>query len=326
MPDANEPRIGLCLSGGGFRATLFHLGVTRYLYERGLLRNVTHITSVSGGSILAAHLVLHWERYNGSPSEFDAAVAELAGIFRHDLRGRVVCPWLFSCVTYPFTRLWCPRWWWRTRRLQAGYDLLYRGARMADLDQPGRPKLSILATSMTSGDMACFAGRKFLVVRNPDLDGSNGARIFPEVTPAGDVPVALAVAASSAFPPLFPPVVVGEETFGGADFPTPCHLADGGVFDNLGIRRLAWMARPDGGLELDMLVVSDAQRAFETEVQSEYNFLWTRAARSTDLMMNRLSFGEKRAAAHLAKERGWRLRDCELLRHVDSAKPYALSD
>lgn len=51
--------IGLALSGGGFRATLFHLGVIRFLYERGLLPKVRIICSVSGGSILAAHLSSH---------------------------------------------------------------------------------------------------------------------------------------------------------------------------------------------------------------------------------------------------------------------------
>jgi predicted acylesterase/phospholipase RssA len=66
-------RIGLALSGGGFRASLYHLGLVRFLRDAGILSHVTHITSVSGGSILAAHLVLNWDRYNGAPSEFEAA-------------------------------------------------------------------------------------------------------------------------------------------------------------------------------------------------------------------------------------------------------------
>jgi predicted acylesterase/phospholipase RssA len=57
-------RLGLALSGGGLRATLFHLGVVRFLRDAGLLGDVTHLVSVSGGSILGAHLALNWERYN----------------------------------------------------------------------------------------------------------------------------------------------------------------------------------------------------------------------------------------------------------------------
>src|SRR5262249_61902601 len=59
-------RLGLALSGGGLRATLFHLGVVRFLRDAGLLRDVTHVVSVSGGSILGGHLALNREHYNGS--------------------------------------------------------------------------------------------------------------------------------------------------------------------------------------------------------------------------------------------------------------------
>ena len=50
---------GLALSGGGFRATLYHLGVIRYLRDSGGLQHVSDIAAVSGGSILAAHLALN---------------------------------------------------------------------------------------------------------------------------------------------------------------------------------------------------------------------------------------------------------------------------
>src|SRR5208283_2940969 len=48
--------IGLSLSGGGFRATLFHLGVIRRLHEFGILAKLTTVSSVSGGSILNGFL------------------------------------------------------------------------------------------------------------------------------------------------------------------------------------------------------------------------------------------------------------------------------
>jgi predicted acylesterase/phospholipase RssA len=58
---SNMAKLGLALSGGGFRATLFHLGVVRFLRDARALQDVTEVASVSGGSILAAHLVLNWE-------------------------------------------------------------------------------------------------------------------------------------------------------------------------------------------------------------------------------------------------------------------------
>jgi hypothetical protein len=48
--------VGLSLSGGGFRATLFHLGAIRRLNEFGILPKITTISSVSGGSILNGFL------------------------------------------------------------------------------------------------------------------------------------------------------------------------------------------------------------------------------------------------------------------------------
>ena len=56
------------LSGLSFRATFYHLGVVRFFRDSGALQDVIDIASVSGGSILAAHLVLNWNRYNGDDS------------------------------------------------------------------------------------------------------------------------------------------------------------------------------------------------------------------------------------------------------------------
>src|SRR3989442_13961264 len=86
----SQPRAGIaiCLSGGGYRAMLFHLGTLWRLNELGLLKGVARISSVSGGSITAGMLGLMWKRL-----EFNAAniathleqlvvdpVRELAGI------------------------------------------------------------------------------------------------------------------------------------------------------------------------------------------------------------------------------------------------------
>ena len=94
------PKIGLALSGGGFRATLYHLGVVRFLRDAGTLPHVTHITSVSGGSILAAHLALNWDRYNGTPQEFDEAAGEVLDFVRLDVRNRIVRRYPFVVIAH----------------------------------------------------------------------------------------------------------------------------------------------------------------------------------------------------------------------------------
>lgn len=47
-------KLGLALSGGGFRASFFHLGVLAQMAMKGLLRHVEVISTVSGGSIIGA--------------------------------------------------------------------------------------------------------------------------------------------------------------------------------------------------------------------------------------------------------------------------------
>jgi NTE family protein len=52
--------VGLCLSGGGYRAMLFHLGALWRLNQLGYLAKLDRVSSVSGGSITAAALARRW--------------------------------------------------------------------------------------------------------------------------------------------------------------------------------------------------------------------------------------------------------------------------
>jgi predicted acylesterase/phospholipase RssA len=54
----SRDKLGLSLAGGGFRASLFHLGVLRRLAEMDVLRRVEVLSTVSGGSIIGAHYIL----------------------------------------------------------------------------------------------------------------------------------------------------------------------------------------------------------------------------------------------------------------------------
>src|SRR5260370_2736936 len=69
--------VGLSLSGGGCRATLFHLGAIRRLNEFGILPKLTTVSSVSGGSILNGFLAsrLPAPLANGI-ADFDASASK----------------------------------------------------------------------------------------------------------------------------------------------------------------------------------------------------------------------------------------------------------
>src|SRR5205823_6969702 len=58
LQSATLGKVGLALSGGGFRAALFHVGVLARLAELDVLRGVEVISCVSGGSIVGAHYYL----------------------------------------------------------------------------------------------------------------------------------------------------------------------------------------------------------------------------------------------------------------------------
>ena len=55
-----KPGIALCLSGGGYRAMIFHLGALWRINQLGFLKKLSRVSSVSGGSITAGVLALAW--------------------------------------------------------------------------------------------------------------------------------------------------------------------------------------------------------------------------------------------------------------------------
>ena len=89
LPKQPKPGIGLCLSGGGFRAMLFHVGAIWRLNEFGYLPKLERISSVSGGSITAGVLGLHWSSLN-----FDAndVAQNLQQVFVEPLRSFAAKP------------------------------------------------------------------------------------------------------------------------------------------------------------------------------------------------------------------------------------------
>ena len=63
-----EPGIALCLSGGGYRAMLFHAGCLWRLNQLGLLGKLNRVSSVSGGSIIAGVLGMNWKDLDIQPN------------------------------------------------------------------------------------------------------------------------------------------------------------------------------------------------------------------------------------------------------------------
>jgi predicted acylesterase/phospholipase RssA len=278
-------KIGLALSGGGFRASLYHLGLVRFLRDAKILPSVTHITSVSGGSIFAAHLVLNWDRYNGSASEFEAAASEVLAFVRLGVRNRITrrfplaiplrwLRWLVGGSNRQLTR---------TGLLEYHYQRhLYGDTSLFEL--PEKPQLHLLATNVSEGCLCSFNRNGLLMVRR---QAGHCFRI--DQIHVGLATVAMAVAASSAFPGFFPPLELTGADVGAksGDFGRQAYT-DGGVFDNLGVRMfrcLEPMLTVDA--KLDGVLVSDVGKRIAVQTGGAGGVIRT-ALRATDILMDRV--------------------------------------
>jgi predicted acylesterase/phospholipase RssA len=288
-PSGRPPakKIGLALSGGGFRATVYHIGLVSFLRDAGLLPNVSHITAVSGGSIFAAHLALNWDRYTGPPDAFDAAASEVLAFVRLDVRNRIIrrfplllparaARWLVGLSNRQLTR---------TGLLEYHYEqYLYGDTSLFQL--PEHPRLHILATNLSEGGVCSFNRDGLWTIRRA---AGPGFRI--DKIPIGLATVPLAVAASSAFPGFFPPLVVTGAEVGarGGEFGRHAYT-DGAVFDNLGVRMFHYLAQsadPDHR-SWDCVLVSDVGKPFEIQSTVRTGGLIRTAMRASDILMDRV--------------------------------------
>ena len=181
-------RVALSLSGGGFRATLFHLGVISYLRRVGLLPQIAAVCGVSGGAIIGAHLVQNWERYTGTDEEFTNATLEVIRLTQRDIRGRILrrLPW--AIVLKPLKRMSrCSMFESELSRFFAGEAKFLRSA--GANHRRARPELFVLATDLATGKACSFNARGF---------ARDTAKAEPMPTTA--LRTATAVATSAPFP------------------------------------------------------------------------------------------------------------------------------
>lgn len=275
-------RLGLSLSGGGFRATLFHLGVVRFLRDAGLLPHVETLCSVSGGSVLAAHMVQHWDEYIDADDEvFEKAARQLIHFTQRDIRGQIVrrAPWCVASSFLPFGRTSL------TDILQNRYAELYQDAYLSQLRSNNNgnepPEFHILSTNLTTGESWSFAEPGIWV------EEENG----PALRSTKVVKTSLAVAASSAYPALFSPIQVDADTLqiNRDEFGIPHQaLTDGGVYDNLGVRKFRQLQSARNSKPFDAIIVSDAGGTLEWETSRNYSSIMGRSMRTASILMQRV--------------------------------------
>lgn len=212
---ANTDSTLVCVSfsGGGVRAGALAYGVVRRLAatriaggSKTLLQEVDLISAASGGAFPAAYYATFGEAAFLAEFRERVLVRDLGmGTF-----------WRAALCPYNLVRI-CSPWFNRSDLAEELYaDTIFGEHTYSDLQRRGRPFVVLNATDLARGTRFEFTQDTF------DRLGSSLAR----------VPVARAVAASSAFPVLLTPVAFRDFTAAG---PRYVHLIDGGVVDNLGI-------------------------------------------------------------------------------------------
>lgn len=224
---------GLALSGGGIRATLFHLGAIRRINEMGHLGELDRITGVSGGAIAAGLLAKSWKqlRWDGGRATnledvFQPLVMRLAGL---PLDIPIILLGLIPFVS-------------PAKLLARVLDLFFfRGMTLQDLPQADRgekPRFVFNASDLATGTLFRFEQPYMGTYRV-------GLVAKPKVK------LATAVAASAAFPPFVSPLNLDmdpskvldpdpsgpghADLHGRADLRRRAALVDGGAYDNLAL-------------------------------------------------------------------------------------------
>jgi len=233
--------IGLAVSGGGFRATLFHIGSCWRLLELGVLPQLTRISSVSGGSIFTGVLASHWAALANNPSvqSYERLIVDpLRQFCRLHVDTLAVGEGLLG-ISKSISDAVEDK--YRKHLFQAGLDQLVDA-----------PTFVFSATNLQTGRNFRFSkpymgDYRIGLIRKPTMS------------------LARVVTASSAFPPFLSPVILdrpghfeaveGADLNGRPEYTDRVYLSDGGVYDNLGLETL-WN-------RCQTVLVSDAGAPFD---------------------------------------------------------------
>ena len=253
--DSGNVGIGLALSGGGFRATLFHLGTLWRINEMGMLPSLSAVSAVSGGSLVAGLLGVRWEKLefqNRVATHFANEVAEPT------LRFCGINVDVKSIFFGPFTG---------SSTLESFYEKHLVGkATLQDL--PDYPEFIFNAYHLETGRNWRFSKSRTHTWRIGDIKRPT-------------TPMKKVLAVSTAFPPWFPPVRLrmNPEAFEKSEFAdhfrepslkTMVTLGDGGVYDNLGLHPLR---------DMKDILVSNGSSPLHVETMPKWKFWVNRAIR-----------------------------------------------
>jgi predicted acylesterase/phospholipase RssA len=311
-------KVGLALSGGGFRASLFHIGVLARLAELDMLRHVEVLSCVSGGSIIGAYYYLEVRKLLQEKTDDEITAQDyldlvarverefLLGV-QANLRIRVIArPWVnLRMAFFDYSRtqrlgeLYEELLFSRVKDGGEGKPRLLRDLKVQPKDAPPDfspknhnwrrhhkvPALILNATTINTGHNWQFTtswmGESPALIDDEVDANYRLRRVYHEDAPGEHAKLRLgaAVGASSCVPGLLEPLALHDF------YPDKVvRLIDGGVHDNQGI---------EGLLEQDcsVLLVSDASGQNGTQDNPRAGILGSLGA-SNNILMQRVREAE----------------------------------
>ena len=213
--------LAIAFSGGGFRATLFHLGVARRLLELGLLDRTEFISGTSGGAIFAAYLLSKWPKevaWTAAHFEREVQRSLLEAITKRNFRMSFLWRTVGWAAIFPLYLILHPN-----LAEQLFMKEIFGNQGMDAL--PKRPQIFLNTTELRTGTSFRFTQSKMSSYWDGPVNYAD---------PGVKVPtVAAAVAASAAFPIMFRDQKISLPNRDG--HPSSVRLVDGGIYDNLAV-------------------------------------------------------------------------------------------
>ena len=313
-------KIGLALSGGGFRASLYHIGTLTRLAELGLLHQVEVISTVSGGSIVGMmyYLMLKQEFENGDGENIDyiKLVNELKKKFLEGIQENIRMKAFEKDFDVPLTKKLgelyqevlydkiegnTPTLMKNIAITPHGFDNFNPHFHNFTLKNKV-PRIIINATLLNNGHNWQFTAKgmgenSYMYDRTIDKNLSYPFKSYSEI--CGDITIGEAIATSSAVPMLFDPVEIeyidDKEECSTKNRGGKLQICDGGVYDNLGLASLV-------NDECTHIIISDGSKQMTTEYNPSI-FRLDVLSRTQDILMTKNRDAEYRFAHHL-KEQG----------------------
>lgn len=298
----NNKRIGLSLSGGGYRATIYHLGTLKKLKELGLLDKIDVISTISGGSITGAFYSLNQSDFTDFENKLKKVVKKnIIDTILFSPRMLLVYFILLAIVYLAFRLLYTPYPWMSSLVLigviyfilKFQYFIFPSSKMISDLyskwffdnktldELSEKPILAINATNIETCRLFTFSKKRM-------SDSSYGSKANPDGGIAFSqkkFPISLAVASSTCVPFAFSPIYIDKNYFEDPkdyDVIKPC-LVDGGVYDNQGLHKLT---QDNSYYSCDIIIVSDAGNKLAS--QTHFSNVIQLLTRTSDIFMDRI--------------------------------------